>query len=240
MLVIGGCRTDIGTTRKNNQDAVLFRKHENGGSFFVMGVVCDGIGGLEHGEIASYEVIKAANMWFDNVSEWIEVNSVDREIIFAHFKDAAEEWNGIVRKYIVEQNISTGTTMSAIIILQEYYYVIHVGDSRVYRYNGVLEQVTNDESIARMTKNQMRLYLDNYIGKRDELEFKTYQGRINNGDMFIYCSDGFYHTLKLNDVKYVYEHIKSEEIQELCKRVIEKRIKCGETDNLSVGFIYCE
>jgi protein phosphatase len=240
MLIRGGCGTDIGISRKNNQDAIMFEKYENSGDVFAMGVICDGIGGLEHGEEASYSVIKAAKHWFDGVTSWIKVKEADRDIIFAHFMDAVEEWNYTVRDLIKTQNISTGTTMSAVIILQEYYYIVHVGDSRIYRFNCKLEQITNDESIARMTNNGMKMYLENYIGREDELSFKTYQGNVESGDMFIYSSDGFYHTLELEDVEMIYRRIKDEDIQTICMEAIKDRIEKRETDNISVGIIYCE
>jgi serine/threonine protein phosphatase PrpC len=84
------------------------------------------------------------------------------------------------------------------------------------------------------------MYLENYIGREDELSFKTYQGNVESGDMFIYCSDGFYHTLELEDVEMIYRRIKNEDIQTICLGAIKNRIEKRETDNISVGIIYCE
>jgi serine/threonine protein phosphatase PrpC len=85
----------------------------------------------------------------------------------------------------------------------------------------------------------MKLYLNNYVGRKDELSFRTYSGEVKRGDMFIYCTDGFYHTLTEENIAYVYKHIKNGNADELSLDMIRRRMDCGETDNISVGFMYC-
>lgn len=238
-VTIGGCATDIGAVRSVNQDAILYRTVEQSGQRFVLGVICDGIGGLEHGEIASHCVCQAAEQWFDNVAEWINIRTIQTDILLAHFKDAVEEWNGQVRDIIKLQKIHTGTTMSAIMILRNEFYMIHVGDSRIYQYRKQLQQITMDESIAKVQNGKMKLYLDNYLGKQDELTFKEYKGKVDNGDVFLYGSDGFYHQMQESDVFNIKFEITKKAPETVCRELIEKMIQRGETDNISIGFIVC-
>ena len=49
--------TDIGNGRPSNQDAYLLRQQEKDGKLYLLAVVCDGMGGLKKGEIASRYIV---------------------------------------------------------------------------------------------------------------------------------------------------------------------------------------
>ena len=50
--------TDIGNGRPSNQDAYLLRQKEKNGKLYLLAVVCDGMGGLKKGEIASHYIVE--------------------------------------------------------------------------------------------------------------------------------------------------------------------------------------
>lgn len=50
--------TDIGNGRPSNQDAYLLRQKEKDGKLYLLAVVCDGMGGLKKGEIASRYIVE--------------------------------------------------------------------------------------------------------------------------------------------------------------------------------------
>ena len=56
--------TDIGIRKKVNQDAALVLQAETDKGRMLFAVVCDGMGGLDKGELASSTVIKAFYKWF--------------------------------------------------------------------------------------------------------------------------------------------------------------------------------
>lgn len=239
MLFNGACATDIGVFRQNNQDEVLFKKITKDGQDFALGVICDGVGGLERGEAASQCVCMAASAWFDTVADWIDIATSDADILFSHFKDAVDNWNNMVRDIIINQNIDTGTTMSAILLIREHYFIIHVGDSRIYRLRSNLELMTTDESVAKIYHGKMKLFLMNYVGRDDELSFYSTQGSIEQGDIFIYGSDGFYNMFADEDLDEIFIGADSLEKTLICESLIAKMIQRGERDNISVGIIYC-
>lgn len=45
--------TDIGTTKDTNQDSILVKHGQYSGGEVLMAIVCDGMGGLSKGELAS-------------------------------------------------------------------------------------------------------------------------------------------------------------------------------------------
>ena len=58
--------TDIGVKRPTNQDSLCIKTaHTSKGNTSLI-VVCDGMGGLQKGELASASVVKAFSAWFEN------------------------------------------------------------------------------------------------------------------------------------------------------------------------------
>ena len=55
--------TDIGTLKKTNQDSVLIKKIHTCQGEMVFAVLCDGMGVLEKGEVASAAVVRAFEQW---------------------------------------------------------------------------------------------------------------------------------------------------------------------------------
>ena len=115
-----------------NQDAILFRYSERDGQHFAILAVCDGVGGLEKGEVASALVVRKINEWYDEVLRWLDIASAEPEVLNAHLKDGAELWNQAVCECRDIQRVNMGTTMSLLMIIKDRYFIIQVGDSRVY------------------------------------------------------------------------------------------------------------
>jgi len=57
--------TDIGIRKKTNQDSALIMEAETDVGNVLLTVVCDGMGGLAKGEVASSTVIKEFGQWFE-------------------------------------------------------------------------------------------------------------------------------------------------------------------------------
>lgn len=55
--------TDIGIARATNQDSALVKHAVYGGSEVLLAVLCDGMGGLSRGEVASATVVRACAKW---------------------------------------------------------------------------------------------------------------------------------------------------------------------------------
>jgi len=239
MRCVAGCKSNIGRVRENNQDGVVLRTFEKRGDNFIVLAVCDGVGGLEHGEMASSLAVARIEAWFNEITEWIDIAGVDGELLFSHMKDLAEECNLLVRECRTARGMEMGTTLSMLMIVRNTYYIIQVGDSRVYRYNdGVLEQLTVDASVTRIKNGRMKSYLDNYLGKQEELWFTSAVGNVVERDLFVVCSDGFYHRLLPEDFReYEKKLRKVKKVDEACEKLIERMISRGERDNITVGVV---
>ena len=237
MQVRGGFTSDVGTTRDINQDDIIFCQYEKNGKNFALGVMCDGIGGMQHGEIASKLVCRGLQEWFENVVSWIDMEKMNEKVLYAHLKDTVETLNQQVLDIYLNDKIRTGTTMSLIMIFRSKYYIIQVGDSRIYRYNKKLLQLTKDATLIDNSGEKAKQYLTNFMGKNEETFFTSSQGKLSNGDIFIFCSDGFYHKFVENDLQEFVWTQDEKEINEKCVKLVNYMKSRGERDNISVGII---
>lgn len=238
MRIRGSYSSDIGR-REVNQDAVLYCdmvQKENG---FALCAVCDGVGGLEHGELASGFLESRIRSWFEDVSKWLDAARVETGVLFSHLKDAAELWNEELWQQCREKGMRMGSTMSLLMIIRDRYCIVHVGDSRIYRCRGnALEQLTADDSVAREKNGRVKNYLSNYMGKEESLQFQAMEGTVMDGDLFMVCSDGFYHHLTGEDISELQRiYKKNSKIDEICRRMVQMMIERGERDNVSLGAV---
>ena len=240
MKIRTACVSDKGSVRDVNQDAIVVKTIKKRKNMLAIGAVFDGIGGLEHGEIASGLLAQELLEWIDLLPSKIDLLKVDPDILFAHFADEAELLNETLCNYIREHGIHTGSTMSAIMIVKDQYYVVQVGDSRVYRFHDFLEQLTDDETRYEEKEGRIRKKLTNYMGKNENLDFIAYRGKVYSGDRFFVCSDGFYHHFLATDIaRLTHEDFKEKELETELKNLVDQMIMRGERDNISVGIINC-
>jgi serine/threonine protein phosphatase PrpC len=178
-------------------------------------VLCDGMGGLEHGELASAVVVHAFEKWFLDELPFLGRDGVDTETLKDKWCDIAVCCNEKISAYSRTKNATMGTTLTSLLLLGENYYVVHVGDSRAYVMGAGIEQITNDQTfvarevaLGHMTQVQAmndarRNVLLQCIGTGKAVEPEFFKGNICSGDSFLLCSDGFRHEITNGEI---YEH----------------------------------
>ena len=57
--------TDVGIRKETNQDSMCVKQAETEKGQILLAIICDGMGGLEKGEVASATVINAFSAWFE-------------------------------------------------------------------------------------------------------------------------------------------------------------------------------
>ena len=75
MRFIGTAVTDVGNVKKVNQDSLTLKTAHSRWGDVCIAVICDGLGGLAQGEVASGNVVLAFDKWFNNeflhsVEDW--------------------------------------------------------------------------------------------------------------------------------------------------------------------------
>ena len=150
MRYVATADTDIGISKDTNQDSVLIKHASTDKGEVLLAVVCDGMGGLSKGELASATVIRAFADWFDNELPF-ELENVDLNVIGAKWSLMLKELNAQILEYSKSNALEgVGTTFSGILFVDDQYIIGHVGDTRVYHIGSALTQLTTDQTfIAR-------------------------------------------------------------------------------------------
>jgi protein phosphatase len=129
-------RTDPGRERETNEDAVLAERIDGGWLL----AVADGMGGHAAGDVASEA---ATTVLAESVRETGADDPAEtrlREAVSA----AAER----VRSLAEGERSGMGTTLVAALVYGGEATIVNVGDSRAYRFDGGLRQVTVDHSLV--------------------------------------------------------------------------------------------
>lgn len=74
------CRDRYWNNKDTNQDSILVKHGQYSGGEVLMAIVCDGMGGLSKGELASATVIRAFDKWFDEELPY-ELEELDLHVI---------------------------------------------------------------------------------------------------------------------------------------------------------------
>ena len=69
--------SDVGIKKNTNQDSVLIKEASTDYGKILLAVVCDGMGGLAKGEVASAALIKTFSSWFEETFPDILYNRRD-------------------------------------------------------------------------------------------------------------------------------------------------------------------
>lgn len=254
MRFIATADTDIGTTKDTNQDSCLIKHASTDIGEVLMAIVCDGMGGLSKGELASATVIRAFAKWFDEELPF-ELENVNMQVIGGKWSLLLKDLNFRILEYGKSLGGSgLGTTFSGILFIGDEYLIAHVGDSRVYQIGSTLNQLTTDQTfvareIARgtMTPEQAktdkrRNMLLQCVGASRTVEPQIICGRTERG-AYMLCSDGFRHEItdaemyeSLNPINLMNKNAMHSNAKYLIEQVKARR----ERDNISVILVKAE
>jgi len=195
--------TDIGIKKSVNQDSVLMKvaRTDYGNVFF--GAICDGMGGLAKGELASATLVRMLSQWFEEKFPNLLYQGLSMEVLQKSWNNLIYEANDKIASYEQTLHRSMGTTMVVLLIAGGVYYIGNVGDSRVYDIKKKLTLLTKDQTVVqreidlgKMTYKEARQdprrnVLLQCVGASPVIEPDYYTGIVKPGTMFLLCSDGF-------------------------------------------------
>lgn len=229
--------------RNKQQDSLFYSKTED----FTYAVLCDGMGGMDAGELASQTAVKVMK----TLVETTESLTDDIPNFFLHAVDMLDE---SVSKQTDSENkkLRCGTTVASVIIKDEDLYWMSVGDTRLYIFReGNILQVTRDHNYL-FTLNHMfeskqispETYkrelkkgdaLTSYIGMGgvEFMDICQSPFKVRKNDIFLITTDGLYRTVSDNEIKSVLSM--SENLEEASSRLlktVEEKDKANQ-DNTS-------
>ena len=184
--------THRGKVRKQNEDAYFL----SGGTYPVVALIADGMGGHSGGRLASS---MAVNYMANQLSK-IDLN----QLTYKELKQLLEDTSRVVWKESLSDKVleNMGTTMTAAIILENRVIIGNIGDSRAYMMRAeTLDQITTDHSYV-------QYLVEKGILMQDEAETHPYKNIITraigmetvsadvfvtafqSGNVLLLCTDG--------------------------------------------------
>ena len=245
--------TDVGLRKKTNQDSLLLEKASSSVGEIVFGVVCDGMGGFSKGELASSTLVKAFKEWFDNRFKELVYAGLSEADLRRDWNDIVQTQNIIIQRYGEKSGIRLGTTLSGILIFRNRYYIVNVGDSRIYHITSdSVKMLTKDHTFVqreidagRMTKEEalhsdQRSVLLQCVGASEDVYPDFFSGPVSENEIFLLCCDGFVHVVKEDEfLQYLNPNLllNEEDMFEYSKYLVELNKYRQEMDNITVGLI---
>lgn len=232
-----GAKTDIGRVRENNEDKFEYFLAESPADIAGKGhvfVVCDGMGGHEAGQIASELACKTfIDVYRNHPSD--DPQSAGRAAV-----SAANRFINDVARAVTSRK-GMGTTLSAVLIVQNRVFIVQVGDSRVYRSRGgKCELLTVDHTWVEETvragmmsreeaeQHPYKHVIMRALGTEQTVEADVFEHELQVGDRFLICSDGV--TNHVSDEK-VGEILMAGSPSECAWRAVNEALVGGGSDN---------
>jgi serine/threonine protein kinase len=194
--------------------------------------IADGISSSEVSHIASEASVRGLlDDYFCTSETWSVKKSADQVLT------ASNSWlhsQSQKSEHRFDKNKGYVCTLSAMIIKSTTAHIFHLGDSRIYRLrSGKLIQLTDDH---RTWVSSEQSYLSRAMGIYPQLEYDYQSLVIEQGDMFIFATDG------------VYEHLSDDflisavsdaqiDINDMAKLLVQTAYKFGSTDNLTAQVV---
>ncbi len=232
--------SDQGKTRTSNQDSFINIVDESGN---LLALVCDGVGGGNHGEIASNMTTKAMTDYFlenegfkdiEDAQAWLFTSINKANLLVNQRGNEVEEYKGM------------GTTLVCLLVTKFGMLVANIGDSRAYAlYNDrsfrtitvdhtyVAELVQSGQiSLEEALQHPKRHVITNAIGlwPKVEVDFFRLDPEVKS---VMLCSDGLYDFVSENDMIAIIKDQRLN-IKTKASRLIDKANEAGGFDNITV------
>ena len=236
-------KTDIGLYRKENQDSSSYGIISPD---CVWAVICDGMGGVNGGKIAS---AIAAEHITERINRDYKAKMSDDDIADMLIK-AVEQSNSIIYNTALRnpELKGMGTTCDLVFIREGIVHIVHVGDSRTYSIrNDMLLQITEDHSLVQEMVNRGELTPDEAmrhpnkniitraIGVDEDIHIDYIEAEYAEGDVILLCSDGLSNFISREEL---ISSVNSSRGELLVDTLVEIAKHHGGHDNITVTVIY--
>ena len=246
---IVGCGHSVGQQRDHNEDS-LFTLTTNLIAAdtqipFGLYIIADGMGGHQHGEIASgiaartlaAEVIHNIYLSYTGLEEIQSENSV-QEILQQGVQQA--------HRAILTQAQGGGTTLTAALLMGDKMTIAHVGDSRAYIIcaDGIREPLTQDHSLVKRLEELGQITADEAAvhPQRNVLYRALGQGEAFKPDIatfalprachLLICSDGLWGVISERELLRLVNSAPNP--QQACQSLADAANAAGGPDNISM------
>jgi len=227
-------RTHVGHIRGLNEDSFLERPDLG------LWAIADGLGGHDFGDHASRlltarlgELPPAPDA--PALARWVQAE-------LDHCHDELRRFAGPGR--------ACGSTVVVLLVFEEHFAGLWVGDSRLYRLRGGrLEQLSRDHSMVQeliergelsadaARSHPLRHQITRAVGVGERPEVGVVQDRLAADDLFLLCSDGLTGELEDAEIEAV---LRAPDLQAAAEELLARTLAREARDNLTLILVRCE
>lgn len=225
--------SDVGTVRANNQDSSFAGEH--------LVAICDGMGGHAGGDTASTIAIRSlAHIEREDREQDVAAiaSMMETSVMAAH--------DAIVGKARHERKLSgMGTTVTAVALVDDYWVLSHIGDSRAYLLrDGALCQVSQDHSYVqhlintgRITEQEAKNHPQRNVVMRvlGDFDIDPHPDiavlKAHPADRWLLCSDGLCGVLENSTIADAL--LSMSNLTECAQHLVSMALRAGSTDNVT-------
>lgn len=241
--------TDIGVKKKVNQDRLFAQQLSTEIGNIAAAILCDGMGGLQYGEVASASIVSAFSDWVCHMLPLLARCPLEDHIIKEQWTDLIATQNQKIRLYGLQNNCAVGSTVTALLLTDSRYFLLNIGDSRAYEISDDIRQLTVDHTVianeirlgnltpAQAENSPMKNVLTKCVGVAESVYPDMFFGETAKNAVYMLCSDGFRHCVAAEEMHaYLLPRTKADITRMKCQEeaLIELNKQRGETDNISV------
>lgn len=233
------CKTDVGKVRRTNQDCYAVGELPGGVAW---GVVCDGMGGANGGNIASRTAVKTVSEKI--ASSWRPGMGANSICNLLKSVVAAANINVFDMSNSVETLSGMGTTIVLALVADGTAHIVHAGDSRAYYFkDGTLTQITKDHSIVqnlveqgKITEREAREHprrnvITRALGVSELLDVDYNELDLEPGEGLVLCTDGLCGYVEKEEMEQV---INENPFVERAEKLVDLANQKGGGDNITV------
>lgn len=257
--------TDVGLVRETNEDNFLVAQLEKSVSIYQGSIafgsreqmvsdnrgqvfaVADGMGGHACGEQASRITLETVSEFIANTVPWFcQRDELVQEVNANRLEQAIHACQARLRadQHHRSECRGMGSTLTLAYVVWPTLHLVHVGDSRCYRYsNGRLEQLTVDHTVAEQMSQrsipvenmpqQWHHALWNVIGgDEDAVTPQVQKLTLHVGDVLLLCTDGL--TGCVGEPEIAAELSRDCTVEDSCRRLVDRANEQGGRDNITV------
>ena len=247
--------TDVGTRKKTNQDSMVIMQAETSLGTVLMAAVCDGMGGLAKGEVASATMVRMLTEWFENELPVLIGNGGRSEELRRSWEELVTNACHQIAAYGEQNHVELGTTATVMLMLRDIFYIMNVGDSRAYMITDAVYQLTKDQTYVQqqvdmglMTPQEAMMspqksVLLQCIGACDVAKPDFVAGNVMPGQVFMLCCDGFRHVIQPSEFYEAFHPsrmVNKQVMEQAAADMTRLNIARGEEYNISVILIKVE
>jgi serine/threonine protein phosphatase PrpC len=234
MIWSSASRSHVGRVREVNEDACLELPDAG------LWVVADGMGGHEDGAFASRLIVEALEKVGHHSRLSVLVDDVEDRLRDVHHQ--------LVNR--AGENAVVGSTVAAVLVMQQFSVCLWVGDSRVYRLrNDRLEQLTQDHSyveelveLGSLSREEAEMHpeanvITRAVGAGEELCLDVRMEEVRSSDLYLICTDGLYKQVSDQEIA---AQMQSADCYLICDSLVNLALNRGAEDNVTVVAIAIE